>query len=206
MSLELHMINGTEPMTKKNLGLLGESGEWIATIRIYEQSIKFTCLKATKSADAQMFQDELLNLQRRSFFARYGDIFSTACRKLRKEAEACKVAGRQTLQKGYWTDVNRKLVIERPEYERVLKGGNAHEECPTHIAVSQACTGTRVGFDLGDMLPIISHYAVRNELLHANHLPMIKQGHFHDLTKVCMMICAIFQRLSRPLKPTNWIS
>ena len=64
-------------------------GEWIATIRMYEQSIQFTsCLKATRSADAQMLQDQLLNLQRTSFYARYGDIFATACRKLRKEAEA----------------------------------------------------------------------------------------------------------------------
>lgn len=40
-------------------------GEWIATIRMYEQSIQFTsCLQATRSADAQMLQDEILNLQR----------------------------------------------------------------------------------------------------------------------------------------------
>lgn len=143
-------------------------GEWIATIRMYEQSIQFTsCLKATRSTDAQMHQDQLLNLQRTSSYASYGDIFATACLKLRKEAEACEVAGWQTLQKGYWTDVNRKLVIERPAYERVLKGGNAHEECPTHIAVAQACT--RFGFDLDDMLSIIHHYAVRNELLTARH-------------------------------------
>lgn len=31
------------------------------------------------------------------------------------------------------------------------------------------------------MLTIIHHYVVRNELLHANLLPMIKHGHFHDL-------------------------
>lgn len=61
----------------------------------------------------------------------------------------------------------------------MLKGANAHIECPTHTAISQACT--RVGFDLDNMLTIIHHYVVRNELLHANLLPMIKHGHFHDL-------------------------
>lgn len=157
-------------------------GEWIATIRMYEQSIQFTsCLHATRSADAQTLQDEIVNLQRTSFYARYGDFFAITCRKLKQEAEARKVAGWEALQNGYWTEIDRKLELERPAYERVLKGADAHKECPTYIAVSQACT--RVGFDLENMLKIIHHYAVRNELMHANLLPMIKHGQFHDLMK-----------------------
>lgn len=39
---------------------------------------------------------------------------------------ACKVAGWQPLQKEYWTEIDRKLVLER----RVLKGANAHIEMP----------------------------------------------------------------------------
>ena len=156
--------------------------EWIATIRMYEQSLQFTsCLQVTRSADAQMLQDEIINLQRTAFYARYGDIFAIACRKLKNEAEACKVAGWQTLQKEYWTEIDRKLLREKPAYDQVLKGANAHSECPTHITISQICT--RVGFDLDHMLAVIHHYAVRNELLHANLLPMIKHGHYHDLMK-----------------------
>lgn len=74
--------------------------EWIATIRMYEQSIQFTSsLQATRSADAQMLQEEIINLQITSFYARYGDIFGMACRKLNNDAEACKFAGWQALQK-----------------------------------------------------------------------------------------------------------
>lgn len=36
---------------------------------------------------------------------------------------------------------------------------------------------------MDDLFTIIYHYAVRNELPHANFLPMIKHGHFHDLMK-----------------------
>lgn len=82
---------------------------------------------------------------------------------VKNEAEACKFAGWQAWQKEYWTEIDRKLVLERPAYDRVLKGANVHIECPTYIAISQACT--RVGFDLNNMLTIIHHYAVRNELL-----------------------------------------
>lgn len=154
--------------------------EWIATIRIFEQSLQFTsCLQATRSADAQMLQDELINLQRTAFYARYGDIFAMACRKLKNEAEACKVAGWQTLQKECWTEIDRKLLREKPAYDQVLKRADAHSECPTYITISQICT--RVGFDLDRMLAIIHYYAVLNELLHANLLPMIKHGHYHDL-------------------------
>ena len=61
------------------------------------------------------------------------------------------------------------------------KGEKAHDQCPTHLAISHTCT--RVGFNVDDLLQIIHLYAVRNELLHANFIPLIKNGLFHDLKK-----------------------
>jgi hypothetical protein len=49
-------------------------GEWVAAIRTYEQSIQYVaCLNVTHTLDAQTLQDEILSLQRTSFYARYGD-------------------------------------------------------------------------------------------------------------------------------------
>jgi hypothetical protein len=123
-------------------------------------------------------QDELLNLQRTAFDARYGDILADACRKLKSEAEARKVEGWNSLQGKYWTDIEHQLELEKPAYQKVLQGKDLHDQCPTHIAVSQACD--RVGFNMRDMLSIIHHYATRNELLHSNMIPLIKKEYYRD--------------------------
>jgi len=156
--------------------------EWRVTIRMYEGYIQYTaCLQITRTSDAQMLQDQLLNLQRTAFHARYGDMLAEVCRQLRKEAEIKKVDGWRELQKEYWTEIDKKLQREKQAYERVLKGERAHDQCPTHLAVSHTCT--RVGFNADDMLQIIHLYAVRNELVHANFIPLIKKGLFDDLKK-----------------------
>jgi hypothetical protein len=156
--------------------------EYLGSIRTYEQSIQFTaCLRTTRTADAQSLQDELVKLQRLAFYARYGDILAAACRELKTEAEAKKVEGWRTLNKKYWTDIHQALVDEKPVYEKVLKGEPLHDQCPTHIAISQACM--TVGFGKDNMMSIIDHYARRNELLHSNMITFIKNGMFQDLTK-----------------------
>lgn len=149
---------------------------------MYEWSIQFTvCLQTTRTADAQSLQDELIKLQRLAFYARYGDILAMACRQLKSEAEAKKVEGWRTLNKTYWNDVNKTLIKEKPAYEKVLKGEQLHAKCPTHIAISQACM--TVGFSDDNMLSILDHYAIQNELLHSNMIPFIKDRLFNDLGK-----------------------
>lgn len=136
--------------------------EWIATIRTYEELIQFwACLSTTRTSNAQQLQDELLNLQRTSFYARYGDYLAEACRELKNETEAKKVAGWQHLQKAYWTDSDKKLAGEKDAYQRVLAGEMAHAECQTHLAVRAACD--RVGLEMNDILSAIYHYALQNE-------------------------------------------
>lgn len=157
-------------------------GEYLSTIRMYEQSIQFTaCLRTTRTVDAQSLQDELVKLQRLAFYARYGDILAMACRQLKSEAEAKKVEGWQTLSKTYWTDVNKTLITEKPLWKKVMKGEPLHAECPTHMAISQACM--TVGFSDENMYAIIDHYAIRNELLHSNMIPFIKAGKYDTLKK-----------------------
>ena len=156
--------------------------ELIATIRTYEQSMQFTaCLQVTRSPDAQTLQDELLKLQRTAFYARYGDVFAVACNQLKHEAEAKKVDGWQSLHYQYWTEIDEKIQQEKEFFQRVLNGENLHEKCVTHLAISQACN--RVGFNMNDMIFVIHHYAVRNELLHSNLIPLIKNGRYDDLKK-----------------------
>ena len=156
--------------------------EWRATIRMYEGSIRYTaCLLVTRTSDAQTLQDQLLNLQRTAFYARYGDMLAEACRQLKKEAEIKKVDGWQALQKEYWTEIDKKLQREEHAYAQVLKGENVHDRCPTHLAISETCN--RVGFNMDDMLEVVHLYAVRNELMHANFIPLIKNGSFYILSK-----------------------
>jgi hypothetical protein len=156
--------------------------EYLSTVRMYERSIQYTaCLRITRTEDAQALQDELVKLQRLAFYARYGDILAMACRQLKSEAEAKKVEGWQTLSKTYWTDVNKTLIKEKSLWKKVMKGEPLHAECPTHMAISQACM--TVGFSDENMYAIIDHYATRNELLHSDMIPFIKAGKYHTLQK-----------------------
>ncbi|KAI9784456.1 MAG: hypothetical protein M1839_002112 [Geoglossum umbratile] len=156
--------------------------EWRATIRMYDGHIQYTaCLQIPRTSDAQTLQEQLLNLQRTAFYARYGDMFAEACHRLKREAEINKVDGWGTLQKSYWTDIDKKLLEEKEAYSRVLKGEMAHGECPLHLAISQTCD--RIGFNADDMRGIIHHYAVQNEIVHANLIPLIKKGSLDELKK-----------------------
>jgi hypothetical protein len=160
-------------------------GEWISSIRTYEQSIQYVgCLNVTHTQDAQTLQDEIISLQRTSFYARYGNYMAHACQELKREAEAKKVLGWQNLQKSYWTDIDKKLVVEQDIFERCRqRGERLNGQCPTIIAVSQACN--MIGFDCTDIQQNIHHYAVCNEIVHANLLALVKGGKFHTLAKRC---------------------
>lgn len=51
--------------------------EWIADMRGYKRNIQYlACLRAIHKEIAQELQDELVNLQKNLFYARYGDIFA----------------------------------------------------------------------------------------------------------------------------------
>jgi hypothetical protein len=157
--------------------------EWIAQLRMYERSMIYNaCLNATRTTEAQELQEAILKLQRSAWYIRYGDIFAEACKGLRSEAEARKVDGWKTLSRNYWTTIYQTIKEEEAAFKRVRNGEGGHEECPTHIAISQTCT--RVGFDMDDMLEIIDQYAIRNSLVHCDLVPMIKEGRYMDLIKM----------------------
>lgn len=154
--------------------------ELLGTVRIFEESRAYkACLTITETKDAEELANELLRLQRTAFYARYGDIFEEICRILRHEAEAGKVTGWSGLNHQYWTSISKTLIEERPWYQRLHKGENVYEKCPTHLTIIETCH--RLGFQTDDMLAAIYHYAQRNELLHANLLPMIRDGNYADL-------------------------
>lgn len=139
------------------------------------------CLQTTRYADAQMLQDEILNLQRASFCTKYGEILVSVCRRLGNESEARKFASWQALENGYWADVNCKLQDKngKAAYVLVLKGDCAFRKCPTQKAILQSCI--RVGLQMKEIIAMIQHYAILDELPHANLPPLIKSGSFQDL-------------------------
>jgi hypothetical protein len=139
-------------------------------------------MQATKTTTAQQLQEEILNLQRTAFYGRYGDYFAEICNKLKLAAERGKLPGWQTLSKVYWSDVARRVDTESPVYQRHLNGETGLQaEMPTTYAITVACYN--IGLDPVDTLQIVKQYGIRNDLLHANLLPMIKKGLFADLAK-----------------------
>lgn len=167
---------------EKDEDLQAAKAELIAIIRMYEQSMQFTaCLKFTRSPDAQTLQDELLKLQQTVFYARNGDPYAVAYRQLKYEAGAKKLEGWQPLHYKYWTKIDQKIQQEKAAFQKVLDGENLHDQCVTHIAISQAFD--RVGFNMNDMILVIHYYVVRNELLHSNLVPMIKNGRYDELKR-----------------------
>lgn len=154
--------------------------ESIVMIQAYEH---LATLQTTRSVDAQILQDNILNLHRASFHARYGEIWVTVCRRLGNEAEACKFASWQTSENDYWTDVSRKLEDknEKAAYDLVLKGAFVFEKCPTYTTIMQSCI--RVGLQMKEILAIIQDSAFPYEFPHASLLPLIKRGRYQDLMK-----------------------
>jgi hypothetical protein len=156
--------------------------EWLGTVRTFEQSAQYTkYLRLTDSNSAQELQDELVKLQKYGFYSRYGDILAEVCKELRHQAETRKVEGWQTLVMKYWTDIDQNLQTEKSAYQKMLKGANCHEDCPTHMAIFNACKG--IGFEMNETLAVIHEYAERNTMFHSPIEPMIKQGRFHSLQK-----------------------
>jgi hypothetical protein len=154
--------------------------EWISDLRVYEREMQYmACLSLTHTENAQQLEDEIIQLQRYKFYARYGDIFEQLCKQLKKNAERLQVAGWQALQSKYWSRIQYNLQIEEKAFQMYLKGEKCEEEFPTHLAVKYACQS--VGFEMDEMLVIIKRYATRNTLLHSNITPLIKEGKFDTL-------------------------
>ena len=152
-------------------------------IREAEKGIQINaCMQITKTNSAQELQEEILNLQRTAFYRRYRDYFAGICKDLKVAGENGKLAGWQTLSKAYWSDIARRVDIERPIYEKHLKGETGlHAKMPTTHAIQVACY--TLGLHPDDTLQIVKQYGIRNDLLHANLLPMIKKGLFADLAR-----------------------
>jgi hypothetical protein len=103
----------------------------IASIRSYERSIQYNAaLQATSSDSAESLKDNLLQLQRVNFYARYGDFFSEVCRRLRDKVNALSTDGCQAFEGKYWTKVSSELDLEKEAYKEVLAHKPEHHPLP----------------------------------------------------------------------------
>jgi hypothetical protein len=158
-----------------------------AFIREAEKGIQINaCMQATKTNSAQELQEEILNLQRTAFYGRYGDYFAEICNNLKVAAERGKLAGWKILSKAYWSDIARQVERERPVYERFFKGETGLlAEMPTTHAIQVAAYA--LGLHPDNTLQVVRQYGIRNDLLRANLLPMIKKGLFAGLAeRLCL--------------------
>jgi hypothetical protein len=161
-------------------------------IREAEKSMQINaCMRATGTASEQTLQENILELQRTAFYAKYGDYFSEICNELKEQAQKGNLAGWQKLSGKYWTDIAKQVDIEEPIYKRFLKWETGlHAEMPTTYAITTTCY--RIGLHPHDTLEIVKQYGIRNDLLHANLIPMIKGGLFADLARrLCLDYCDI---------------
>lgn len=162
--------------------------EWKWTLCTFERSMQFiACMQVTRSSDAQQLQDQLVILQRTAFYARYGDAFAAVCKTLNAHAEAKKVEGWQMLQKRYWTEIDANLQDEKSAHDRVLAGESAHGECPTYMALGNACR--HVGLSRENMIRVIHLYSERNKTVHNGLIAIIKDGLYMNLAKLLYNDC-----------------
>jgi hypothetical protein len=106
--------------------------------------------------NAAMLQKQLLNLQRTAFYTRYEDMLIEACRQLRNEAEIKQVDGWQTMQ---GTTGRKSAKSFKGRNQRMAESSKA--KTPTVSALP---------------LQITHLYAARNELVHANFIPLVIPG------------------------------
>lgn len=94
-----------------------------------------------------------------------------------------RVRGLQNCYLANWADVNCKLQ-DKKEKGRICpgaKGGRCISQMSYHNTISQSCI--RVGLQMKEMLAMIQHYAILDELPHANLLPLIQPGRSQDLMR-----------------------
>lgn len=113
------------------------------------------------------------------------------CRRFGKISEACKFASWQASGNGYWVDVNCKLQDknEKAAYALVQKSRGSLGECPTHNAILQSCK--RLGLQTKEILAMIQHYAILDELPDENLLSLIKPGYQDLMRRLKDDICNI---------------
>jgi hypothetical protein len=166
---------------------------WAATLRWMEESEQWRlCLEQTNTKDGQEFQQKILELLTIELYARYGDILASVCKILKVKVSQMSLEGALPL-KAYWTTIDSKLTLEKKDYDEMLASGENKGKTPLHITIKAGCDA--IGFEFQQLMDIIHVYATRNEKLHSNFLPLVREGNvpaiaktlqddLNDLTKV----------------------
>ena len=172
--------------------------QWIATIRGFEESMQYNaCLRATQSDSAESLKKAILELQRITYYARYGDFFAEVCRLLSRTANAKKVEGYRLLIGRYWTETAHKLQLEEPFFKKLMaRDQSFYDKCPIHLAVISTCGSLGLSFD--DTIAAIHLYGERNEIVHTNFLPLIRDG---DYPGVALVLYKDFCQLRLVMPP-----
>jgi len=146
----------------------------ITLIREHEEATQYrACLKLEHTTESTEMRKEIEQLQRLSFFSRYGDALADVCRSLKSFAEAKKFLGWKTLT-NYWTGISLQLRSEKAAWD-----AGRTDEAPTYTAVAASCYS--VGFNVSNTVAIIHLYAKRCDFVHADMALLVRDGRFDDL-------------------------
>ncbi|KAI1947143.1 hypothetical protein LOZ57_003381 [Ophidiomyces ophidiicola] len=164
--------------------------EWRMTVSCIDCAMQYRkWLRMTGTDSAEKLQDQILALKRSNFYARYGDLFEETCCQLKVLVDEHKVSGRESLSKKYWTEIAQNIKSESSVWDQWGRRYRYHKQaktialdCPTHWMIKKTCD--RVGFSMENMLEIIKHYSMYNELVHTNLITFIREGKLDDLKKL----------------------
>ncbi|WEW58681.1 hypothetical protein PRK78_004149 [Emydomyces testavorans] len=114
-------------------------------------------------------QNNLLNLYRGSFWARYGEMFAGVCVALGCEEEIGKMWCPPASLKEDWYDLARAIETEEEWYQ---EGILAHDECTRYKNIIKACK--QIGVDLDETLDMIYEGGFEDRFLEADLIDLIK--------------------------------
>lgn len=155
--------------------------EIAANLRAFEATFRESAFQTSKSDTLQRLEDEIANLQRFKFYARYGDYLAHLSRMIKQSAsqEESEYA-RGFAASGYWTDI-LEAYDEEPwdEYCITPEAERSQKDVQLHITFAGACR--RMGLRKDVCLTTVREYGLRNCLMHNDVARRVEAGEFPSL-------------------------
>ena len=178
--LELYRQDCEAAITEQKTNAEGTIKLLLNEIRIKEIDISNSIwFREIPDAKQEKLEQDLLQLRRLVFHARYGDYFAALTKMLKKSAMEYKSENWRTLVSlNYMTDLSKKISQEKPQWDKVNID-------TTKVPITYAIyLSTRhLGIQFEAMIDIIHLYADRNHIFHKGLDEALAQEDYADIAQ-----------------------
>ena len=139
-------------------------------------------------------EENLLELRKVQYMARYGDYFAREVKELKKAVQRLTEVENKEAFNDYWTSIQAQ--IENEKEVRANSKSPMTSEIPTLLAIDAACRAN--GLVQDHVYWAIEKYATRNSMFHSDLNELLQKGHFGLLANLVYADGADIRRVVHP--------